>query len=246
MRSARRRCAGGDVGHHAVVDPDLPRSVAVGQAGHHDLHRARAAGRTAAPDPAVEPAARPRPVDVRRSLVIRRLGRVLPRSPANRSCSGSSRVGIAGPAPASGRARTPPTGNVSRSSSSGRRIQMARRDRSACGARSAPRRRASRKSLHVDQGGRRRDRAVGRTRTASICAMRSAYGLSSPIRSYASCSAADAPEREARVVELRRLPRRAGVGEPVGIAGGVERHHRDLVHPDVVGVRVERAARRRR
>ena len=40
------------------------------------------------------------------------------------------------------------------------------------------------------------------------------------------------------VVELERLPRLAGVGELVGIGGGVEGGDRDLVGADVVGVRV--------
>ena len=44
--------------------------------------------------------------------------------------------------------------------------------------------------------------------------------------------------RPARVVHLRRLERLAQLGVPVGIAGPVERQHRDVVHPQVIGVRV--------
>ena len=66
-----------------------------------------------------------------------------------------------------------------------------------------------------------------------------AYGLSSPRSRYASCSAFTRAIDHDDVVELRRLPRLAGVGKRVGIAGGVERRARDLVHADVVGVRVE-------
>ncbi len=49
----------------------------------------------------------------------------------------------------------------------------------------------------------------------------------------------DPSAREARVVQLRRLPRRAGVRVPIGVTGGVERREGDLVDPDVVGMRVE-------
>ena len=40
------------------------------------------------------------------------------------------------------------------------------------------------------------------------------------------------------VVELQRLPRLAGVGVALRVAGRLERRHRDVVALDVVGVRV--------
>ena len=49
----------------------------------------------------------------------------------------------------------------------------------------------------------------------------------------------DAPQREARVVHLRRLPRRPRLGVLGRVAGRLERRDRDLVDPDVIGVRVE-------
>ncbi len=44
--------------------------------------------------------------------------------------------------------------------------------------------------------------------------------------------------RPHRVVELQRLPRVARVGITIGIAGGVEGDDRDVVHPQMIGVRV--------
>ena len=46
-------------------------------------------------------------------------------------------------------------------------------------------------------------------------------------------------DRPRHVVELRRLPRLAGVGIGLGITGQRRTPARDLVHADVVGVRVE-------
>ena len=54
---------------------------------------------------------------------------------------------------------------------------------------------------------------------------------------------ADALAGEAvAVVELQRLPRLAELGVPLGVAGPLERQHADLVHPHVVGVRVDAVA----
>ena len=46
----------------------------------------------------------------------------------------------------------------------------------------------------------------------------------------------DRPRHE---VELQRLPRLAGFGVRLGIAREIERGHRDLVHADVIGMRIE-------
>ena len=46
-------------------------------------------------------------------------------------------------------------------------------------------------------------------------------------------------DRPRHVVQLERLPRLARVGIRLGITGEIERRNRDLVHTDVIGVRVE-------
>ena len=83
-------------------------------------------------------------------------------------------------------------------------------------------------------------RAPGSGRSAvPVRSSHSAYGDSSPRASSASWKAAmRALGEPVRVVELERLPRLARLRVAVRVAGRVERRHRDLVAPDVVGVRV--------
>ena len=70
---------------------------------------------------------------------------------------------------------------------------------------------------------------VGSASLAASASMRSihfANGLSSPCATNQSCIDWMRSRGEAaRVVELQRLPRRAELGVPVGVAGPLEREH---------------------